>query len=78
MSLQEINPNEFYTPRKLVNMNILPWKGVKTFDRKLKLPFWSDIFKPMYDNTNGRIKTHIKGENIIKFQQMAANGTLNK
>ena len=78
MSLQEINPDEFYTPRKLVAMNVVPWKGAMTFNRKLKEEHWIEIFKPLVEIVEGKRKLYIKGDNIIKFQALASQGKLNK
>ena len=78
MSLQEINPDEFYSPRKLVAMKVVPWKGAMTFDRKLKQEQWIEIFKPLIEIVEGKRKIYIKGDNIIKFQELASKGLLNK
>lgn len=75
--IEEINPNSYYSPRKLVRMGLVPWKGAMTFNRKLKLPEWYNIFKPFTDTTNGKKKIYIKGENIINFQRLALNGEIN-
>jgi hypothetical protein len=77
MTIEEINPTAYYSPRKLVDMKVLPWASAMTFSKRLKEEKWIALFNPIVETRNGRIYMHIKGENIIKVLELAANGKLN-
>ena len=72
----DIIPDQFYSPRKLVSMKILPWASSMTFNKRLKEEKWKDLFNPIVETKNNRTFTYILGANIIKVLEMAANGTL--
>ena len=74
---QIIDPDRYYSPRKLVCMKILPWSSAMTFNKKLKEPKWKELFNPIVDTSSGRIFMRIKGENIITFLTMAKDGQFN-
>lgn len=75
--MEEIIATKFYSPKKLVKMGILPWKSSMTFKKRLQEPQWKELFNPLIEVKNNRQLIHIKGVNIIKFQELAANGALN-
>lgn len=77
MNMEEIIATKFYSPKKLVKMGILPWASAMTFKKRLQEPQWKELFNPLIEDNNGREMIYIKGENIIKFQELAANGKLN-
>lgn len=72
--MPEIKPSEYYTTRKLVSMKIVPWSSAMTFNKKLTEQKWIDIFNPFVEVVEGKKYIRIKGENIIKFLELAANG----
>ncbi len=72
----DIDIEKFYSPRKLVQMKIVPW-GIMTFNRRLKEAKWNDLFNPIVETRNGRTLKYIKGDRIIMFLELAANGKLN-
>lgn len=75
--MEDIIATKFYSPKKLVKMGILPWASAMTFKKRLQEPEWKALFNPVIEVRGSRKMIHIKGENIIKFQQLAANGELN-
>lgn len=68
---------EYYSPRKLSLLGILPWSSHVTIAKRLNVSPWKEIFNPITEKKSGRIFKYIKGENIIKFLNMAENGQLN-
>lgn len=74
--MEEIISHKYYSPRKLVTLGILPWTSAMTLKKKLTQEKWLAIFNPIMVQLNGRTITYIKGENIIKFKEMADNGHL--
>lgn len=75
--MEELIATKYYTPKKLVKMNVLPWASAMTFKSRLMEPQWKEIFKPIIETKNGRDMIYIKGEYIINFVKLAANGELN-
>lgn len=76
--VNNIDPNAYYSPRKLVVMKILPWTSTKVLSKKITEPRWNAIFKPIYDKTEKSTLTYIKGENIIKFLELQNSNKLNQ
>lgn len=72
-----IDPNKYYSARAVLQMGILPWRSPVTFSMKLSTEQkWIDIFNPIVDQKNRVKRYHIKGENIIKFIDLAEKGEL--
>lgn len=72
----KIDPNKYYSSRAILLMGILPWKSPVTFNIKLKDPKWIEIFNPIVEQKKIVKRYHIKGENIIKFLDLAEKGKL--
>lgn len=72
-----INPTKYYSPRKLVAMDILPWKSAMTFKKKLGEPRWKQLFNPFTEIVNGQTVHRVKGSNIIKFIELTSQGQIN-
>jgi len=75
--MEEIIPEKYYSAAQVAKMKVLPWGSNMTFIGKLKEPVWKAIFNPIIDRVNKRDMIHIKGENIIKFVNMARDGKIN-
>lgn len=58
-------------------MKVLPWKSAVTVYKRLRDEQYRSIFNPIMESVQGRTFTHVKGENIIKFLELTANGQLN-
>ena len=71
-----IDPERYYSPRGLICMRILPWRNAVTFTKRLKEESWRKVFNPIIERQKNKTVIHIKGENIIKFLELAANGQL--
>ena len=71
-----VNPNEYYSANSVVMMGVLPWKSAMTFNKKLNDPYWISVFNPVVDQKEKVRRYYIKGENIIKFIELAETGKL--
>lgn len=75
--METIIADKYYSARKLVSMNVLPWKSAMTVYKRLKQDKYKEIFNPIIEIVKGRTSIRIKGENIIKYQELVANGEFN-
>ena len=66
-TVEQINPNKYYTITEVSRMGILPWSSPMTFGKKLKEQRWIEIFNPFVEMIGRREFKKIRGENIIKF-----------
>ena len=66
-TIDQINPNKYYSITEVSRMGILPWSSPMTFGKKLKEQRWIDIFNPFIEVVGRREFKKIRGEYIIKF-----------
>ena len=71
-----IDQNRYYSAAQVVRLGVLPWKSAVTFNRRLQEQQWIDIFNPIVEQKKILKRYHIKGENIIKFLELAEAGKL--
>ena len=72
----KIDPNKYYSAAEVVRMGVLPWKSYITFNRRLNEQKWIEIFNPIVEQKKLMRYYHIKGENILKFVELAESGKL--
>lgn len=78
MEHEKIEPARYYSVRQLSMMNVLPWRSPMTIARVMKEDKWKEVFQPMMDQKKNALRIHVKGENILKFLEMAARGDFSK
>lgn len=74
--INPINPDKYYSAKKVSQMGVLPWSSNMTFIKNLKDPYWAAIFNPIIEQKKNTKRFYIKGQNIIDFIQLAKEGKL--
>lgn len=64
---EEINPNQYYSAKYLVDNKIVHWKSRMTFVKKLRERYMDNIFNPLIEKTDKSTRFYIKGEFIINY-----------
>ena len=63
----EIIDNEYYSSRKLIDMQILPWRSANTFNKMLQEEEWQKIFQPIIMKRQTKTFYKIKGKYINNY-----------